>query len=72
MPESGRNECDAKVTGRIGHAQIHRRLVDVSLSTNLSESWHSVYSIGRGMRRGKSPLIVPSPSFCGGIIGSVL
>ena len=68
MPEPGRNECDAKVTGRIGHAQIHRRLGDVSLSANLSESWHSVYSIGRGMHRGKSPLIVP----CGRIIGSLL
>jgi hypothetical protein len=65
MPESGRNECDAQVTGRIGHGQIHRRLGDVSLSANLSESWHSVYSIGRGIRRGKGPLIVPSPSFCG-------
>jgi hypothetical protein len=60
MPESGSNECDAKVTGRIGHTQIHRRLGDVSLRTNLSESWHSVYSIGRGMRRGKSPFCAVS------------
>jgi hypothetical protein len=48
MPESLRNENRAEVNGRIGVASIHRRLDDVSLSANLSEGWHDVYSAGRG------------------------
>ena len=48
MPESLRNENRTEVNGRIGVASIHRRLGDGSLSANMPECWHHVYSPGRG------------------------
>jgi len=50
MPESVRDENDAEVTGRMGDTPIHKRLGNVSLSANLSECWHDVYSAGQGKR----------------------
>jgi hypothetical protein len=48
MPESLRDKNRVEVNERIGVASLCRRLGEVSLSANLSECWHNVYSAGRG------------------------
>jgi hypothetical protein len=48
MPESLREENRPEVNGGKGVASIDRCLGNGSLSANLSECWHDVYSAGRG------------------------